>query len=33
LGLPIAKTLVEGMKREIKMEGEIGKGSVVILCF
>jgi signal transduction histidine kinase len=33
LGLPIAKTLVEGMKGKIKMESEIGKGSVVILCF
>ncbi|MBI2331181.1 MAG: sensor histidine kinase [Chloroflexi bacterium] len=33
LGLPIAKTLVEGSGGEIRMESEPGKGSTVILYF
>lgn len=33
LGLPIAKTLVEGFGGEIKIESEVGKGSTVIMRF
>jgi signal transduction histidine kinase len=33
LGLPIARTLVEGQGGEIMMESEVGKGSIVILWF
>jgi signal transduction histidine kinase len=31
LGLPIAKSLIEKMDGTIKMESELGKGSVLIL--
>jgi len=33
LGLPIAKTLVEGLDGQIRMESELGRGSVVVIQF